>query len=905
MAVDKRLYADMDESGGLMKILEQASLRFMEELQKLYFEDRDIDRLISMADDQISWIGVSDQCGRGKKRTLRALLREQARYPDGFVIVEFSYEADMLTEDICALQGRVYVREKEAPPAFSDILLRVSATVRETSAGLRLSQLHLSSPVPEDRERLFPRLLTQESTEPLRKLLTEKSNELAEKDASLDTLMNNIPGGVIQCDDSPQMNLLQYSDGFSGLFGYTREEILHKFQNQYYRLVYPEDLQPTREAVREQMKRGRESEVEYRAVRKDGSLIWILDRGQLVTGQDGKKTFYAILTDITRTRNAQEALRLSLERHQIIMDQTADIIFEWDIENDSVSCSANWKKKFGYDPVTTGREFRSLRHIHSDDSYVFQGMIRKIVAGIPYCEAEFRVEVREARYCWYRTRVSLQLGSGGCPIKAVGVIIDIDREKREAQKLLERAERDTLTGLYNKGAVQTMIEEYMDLRMGECALMIIDVDNFKRVNDQLGHLSGDVLLSDVAQALQKQFRSMDILGRIGGDEFIVLMRNIPDEEIIARKAGALLEAFSNLADPACPVSCSIGIALGPRDGADYHTLFRNADLALYQAKTKGKNTFSFYSSREIPFIGLNADGRVQENTRIDSEREEGAVNNRLVEYIFHTLYASGNTELAIPHILEIIGKQYDVSRSCVFEESDDGCYITNTFEWCAPEISSKKDASRIARYSDNGDYYENFDQNGIFYCRDVRQLGLYHRELAEKQGIKSMLQCAICDNGVQKGFIGFDECRNHRLWNSEQIETLSFIAEVVSVFLLKNRAQHKMSLVLSGMRLMLDNQEDLIYVIGQENYRLLYVNRKTKGLVPGCVEGLSCHHSFFRRETPCEECPLGRMRKGEQGKLSGFTFPNFAGHLTLSITEISWPEAGEAYLLIGREHETP
>lgn len=884
-----------------MKILEQESIQFMERLHKIYFEDRDIDRFINMADDQISWIGVGDQCGRGKKRTLRALLREQEQYPGGFVVTGFSYEADMLTEDICALQGQVRVREKDAPPDIPDIVLRLSAAVRETSAGLRLSQMHLSSPVPEDRKRLFTRLLTQESTEPLRKLLTEKSNELAEKAASLDTLMNNIPGGVIQCDDTPLLTLLQYSDGFLGLFGYTREEISQLFQNQYYRLIYPEDVQPAWEIVRDQMKQGREKEVQYRAVRKDGSLIWISDRGQLITGLDGKKTFYGILTDITRNRSAQEALRLSLERHQIIMDQTADIIFEWDIENDAVSCSANWKKKFGYEPVTTGREFRSLLHIHADDSYVFQGMIRKITAGIPYCEAEFRAEVREGRYCWCRTRISLQLGSGGRPIKAVGVIIDIDREKREAQKLLERAERDTLTGLYNKGAVQAMIEEYMDMRVDECALMIIDVDNFKHVNDQLGHLSGDVLLSDVAQALQKQFRSMDILGRIGGDEFIVLMRDIPDQKIVSRKAQALLEAFSALADPACPVSCSIGIALGPRDGGDYHTLFQNADLALYQAKTKGKNTWTFYSPREIPFIGLNADGRVQENTRIDSERSGGAVNNRLVEYIFHTLYESGDAELAIPRILEIIGKQYGVSRSFVFEESDDGCYIVNTFEWCAPDVASKKDASRVARHNDNGDYYDNFDQNGVFYCRDVRQLGLYQRGLAEKQGIKSMLQCAICDNGVQKGFIGFDECRNHRLWNSEQIETLSFIAEVVSVFLLKSRAQQKMSLALSQMRLMLDNQEDLIYVIGRDNYRILYVNRKTKALMPECVEGAVCYQSFFQLDTPCAECPIGRLREDKRKKLSGVVLPGFPASVVLSVTNISWPGAGDACLVIGRD----
>lgn len=875
-----------------MKVLERTALQFMEELQKKYFEDRDIEGLMAMADDRIHWVGVSDICGHGKQRALQALLRERERYPDGFVIVDAQYDADMITEDLCSLQGRIRAREKDALPEFPDLILRISATVRETPRGMRLAQLHLSTPVPEERARLVPRLLTQESTEPLRRLLTEKSNQLAEKAAGLDALMNNIPGGVIQCDDSPQLRLLQLSGGFLDLFGYTREEIAENFGDAYSRMILPEDLGAIRDAVREETALGGVREAEYRARRKDGSVIWILDRGQLVVGPDGKRTLYGILTDITRTRKAQEALRLSLERHQIILDQTADIIFEWDIARDTVICSGNWEKKFGYAPVNTGHEFRSLRHIHPDDTYLFQGMIRKITAGIPYCEAEFRAEVGEGRYAWRRVRVSLQLDGEGQPIKAVGVIIDIEQEKREAQKLRDKAERDALTGLYNKGAVKALIEEYMDIRIGECALMILDVDNFKQVNDQLGHLSGDVLLSDISQILQKQFRSMDIVGRIGGDEFLVLMRDIPDEKIVARKARALLEAFRNLAGRGCPVSCSIGVAIGPRDGTDYTALYRNADHALYQAKGKGKNASAFYSPGDLSF----PEAQPPETTRIDSEREGGAINNRLVEYIFQTLYEAVDEEEAMPRILEIIGKQYHVSRSYIFEEAEDGRTVSNTFEWCGPDVKPKREAFQRMRCKGPGNCYGKFNADGVFYCRDLNDLPPERRNKLEAHGVRSILQCVMRDKGEVRGFLGFDECRNQRLWNSEEVQTLSLIAEVAGVFLIKNRVQRRMALALKSMELVLDSQDALIYVVGREDHRLLYANRKTRTMVPNCTVGTVCYRSFFRRDTPCPGCPA--LGDGPSREVF-YALPD-AGTADAAMTEISWPGEGKACLMVCR-----
>ena len=109
-------------------------------------------------------------------------------------------------------------------------------------------------------------------------------------------------------------------------------------------------------------------------------------------------------------------------------------------------------------------------------------------------------------------------------------------------------------------------------------------------------------------------------------------------------------------------------------------------------------------------------------------------------------------------------------------------------------------------------YKDNFDENGIFYCRDIRDLSRSQHEILKRQGIKSVLQCAIRDNGYFRGFVGFDECRTNRFWTQEQIDALMFISEVVGTFLLKERSRKKLEQANRSMKEILDNQNSYIYV---------------------------------------------------------------------------------------------
>lgn len=176
----------------------------------------------------------------------------------------------------------------------------------------------------------------------------------------------------------------------------------------------------------------------------------------------------------------------------------------------------------------------------------------------------------------------------------IGVAYDISERKRNENYIRFLAHHDGLTGLPNRMLLQDRIESSINLaqRFGQhFALLLIDLDHFKQINDSLGHHVGDQLLIEVAQRLTSCVRGTDTVARLGGDEFVILLSNISDRDNVGRIAGKIVDEVSNelrLEHQVLVVSPSIGIAFYPHDGGDAETLLRNADAAMYAAKQEGR-----------------------------------------------------------------------------------------------------------------------------------------------------------------------------------------------------------------------------------------------------------------------------------------------------------------------------
>ncbi len=418
----------------------------------------------------------------------------------------------------------------------------------------------------------------------------------------LQTFIDTLPCAVVRCLAGETRKFQQMSRDFLRLLGYTRDEIETEFGGSYLQLPVPEDRESVISQIQKQLKKGKEGTLCYRLLAKGGHPVCVKDNWRLVKNSDGAHSFWHNLTDITEEKQELETLRTSLASHQIILNQTTDILFEYNFATNDLSLSPNWEKKFGYSPLCKNVTVSSLTDtLHPKDAERFLCLLDKARSGnaSPYTEEELRVRDKKGRYIWCRFRVSTQNAADGTPAKAVGVIADITSERISQQHLIERAERDALTGVYNKTTLQTLIEAFLQGTSSQIlhAFLMIDFDNFKAINDTFGHLYGDSVLRELTPKIQSLFRSDDIVGRIGGDEFAVFIKNIPSEAFARRKATEIVHLFSSYTASShfkSPVTCSVGAALFPIAGTTFPALYQKADIALYRAKELGKNRIALF-----------------------------------------------------------------------------------------------------------------------------------------------------------------------------------------------------------------------------------------------------------------------------------------------------------------------
>lgn len=708
-------------------------------------------------------------------------------------------------------------------------------------------------------------------------------------------LFKSIPGSVYCCLNDKYFTIIHANQEFFDLVGFSREEIAVRFCNRLIEMIHPYERVDIITKMERKLAEDARCTCNYRILCKDGSYKWILDSCRVIKDADAYDTLLGIMVETTEVENTREELELSLDRHRVIMEQTSDILFEWDIEHDNIHCSPHWKEKFGYDmSIKNIYGYNKLPHLHPDDRLKAEKLWREVQDGKENLAGELRIQDKSGNYLWCRIRLSNQFDECGKVSKVIGVIQDIDEEKKMIEGLRRRAERDALTGLYNRAETQKQIKNYLEQKPDEySALFMIDTDNFKLINDNRGHLFGDAVLSEIAAGMKKIVRKSDVVGRIGGDEFTIFVKNISSVDAAKIKAQQLLDIFRSLFENDkrdFTVTCSIGIAMYPRDGIEFQTLYSCADQALYEAKRRSKNCYVLYEETEkSEFPNINASSL---GAAIDSDmRAPETVPEDLVNYVFQILYDTDDTDEAIRLLLEIIGKRFDVSRAYIFENEDEGRYCSNTYEWCNAGISPEKELLQHMSYEELDSYEEIFKENPVFYCRDIYKLSSAAQiALFEQQNIFSTLQCAMMEKNNFVGFIGFDECTGNRLWTKEEVGTLSRISQMLSTFLQKKRALERDHRTVNQLRTILDMQDAYIYVIDKSTFRMLYLNQKTKLLDESAKPGMFCYEAFFGRVSPCVNCPISHEEVEEVYN------PKYDVWTKVHVEPFRWEE-NDAYLI--------
>jgi len=340
---------------------------------------------------------------------------------------------------------------------------------------------------------------------------------------------------------------------------------------------------------------------ETRHTRRDGSYVDLSFNATVLRDEKGAIVgATGTAHDVSEHRRAAAALHENVEKLRLAVDAADLYYWEWDLGADKLT--------WGRDPGgLIGRpdershsypDFREMVHPEDRERYLAAG--RDALASREPYAAEFRVVTRDGEVRWVSAHGSVLRHTEGAPAKMIGVSQDITERKRQEEEVRFLAYHDTLTGLPNRRLLDDRMRQAVYLAQRKdtkVAALLIDLDDFKQVNDALGHRAGDAVLREVAQRLSACMRKADTLARHGGDEFVALLPDLQREsdcQFVAEKALRALEPEFRVDGRTFRIGASIGISVYPADARDGETLLRNADVAMYHAKQLGGNQYWFY-----------------------------------------------------------------------------------------------------------------------------------------------------------------------------------------------------------------------------------------------------------------------------------------------------------------------
>lgn len=428
----------------------------------------------------------------------------------------------------------------------------------------------------------------------------EKTTEL-----QLSSLLNNMRNGLIRVEVTSKIHVLYANTAFYRQIGFSAREFSARIMgNDYSPLIHSADRDAVQAKMRSllQSKKAQDS-MEFRIITKSNQVRWIsASLSKLYDELPGENLLQCLLRDITEERKQAKQSLLNEERFRIISEQTRDVIFDWDVEEDRLRYSPVYEKMFGVMPPESLSKDKLLagNMFYEEDKPIIRKMIQDITSTHSYAECTVRLRGADGSYFWSQHRVTAIRDENGVTNHVVGIVTDVNDMVVNTLDLRHKAEHDPLTGLINRATGQDKIQRILRAQGDHVchAFIQFDIDHFKQINDFMGHAAGDFALQRIAQQMRDTFREGDILCRMGGDEFCIFLANPGNAGNVAKKLTLFTKAVNRdlkFEEKIYPLSISMGVALYPNHGKDFEVLYKHADQAMYQNKRKAGTAFSFYT----------------------------------------------------------------------------------------------------------------------------------------------------------------------------------------------------------------------------------------------------------------------------------------------------------------------
>ncbi|MCY6353745.1 sensor domain-containing protein [Clostridium sp. ZS2-4] len=300
----------------------------------------------------------------------------------------------------------------------------------------------------------------------------------------------------------------------------------------------------------------------------------------------------------------EELLRKNEERYELASVASKDGMYDWDTKNDTMFYSKTWKKIIGYDENELIDICEILeKSIYPEDRKTVLSIRNKYLnREIDKYNIEYRFRKKDGSYIWIQDSAIAMWDNEGKPVRVVGTYTDIDKRIKREKTIFNMAYYDSLTGLPNRRCFEKILKKALEFsrnsnKASKGIVLFLDLDNFKNINDTLGHDIGDKLLEIIANRLKEVIRKEDTISRFGGDEFLILQPDINTYEEAVESANKIIDIFKDLwilGEHKLYITPSIGITVYPDDGEDVNIILRNVDTAAYDAKFSGKNRYTFF-----------------------------------------------------------------------------------------------------------------------------------------------------------------------------------------------------------------------------------------------------------------------------------------------------------------------
>ncbi len=553
------------------------------------------------------------------------------------------------------------------------------------------------------------------------------------------------------------------------------------------RVIYPSDLAKFETAIKE-ADEGQQIYVSIRLRGRDGVYKWMHIMISPYPDRQSGKDYSLEITDISTLKQQNDEIRAVMEMQTEFLSIIGDYLFTYDISRDSfrIILPGNgnqnivlYEGKLGV--WTTEKLDNGL--IDSQSIQDFEGLCMAMASGESYFSRDIKMKIADydnVMY-WYTFKGKRILKNDDGIIIAGAVCITHGKEDKAADISVQDELRDAGTDLLNKKAITNYARKLIDKRVGhKVTIAIIDIDDFKSVNDTYGHMFGDEVLRDVAGILKNTVGRNGLCGRIGGDEMFIVMEHLEDDESIRTVFRTIKNNVSWLYhnDPRNinKITCSIGAASYPDDAKDLDTLFSIADKMLYLAKEKGKNRYIIYRPdlHERYILGENPTATTEKV--FYKYRKLRIVNDFIQQYICH--YKSKK------ECLEMVMSAFEMDSIFLYDMYAGTRYVLS---------------GNVPEYEENGEflkednYIPDFRDDGI---KTVWNIILYERkaphmyEAFEKMGIKQFIQVIACvDRSKSDSCFVISFNRNSQLnkWPEMDVDYLGIIGNVIGEEYMKEK----------------------------------------------------------------------------------------------------------------------